>query len=107
MSETWYMATAMGSSSSIEQVEIERHNEKSVWKWEKTWGKPALRRHNRVSDFNSYFPNFDQAKIHLTTHYTNIVKDFQKKADYYTAIMHQVDAITAESTTPDSLEGSV
>ena len=54
---TWYMARYSGAYSSMKPVEVERATDACVWF--------NGRRHNKTSDYESYFSTWEQAHQHL------------------------------------------
>jgi len=109
MSETWYMATVSWSTPKIKPVEVDRFNDKSVWIWETRWKNKELRRHNRISDYESYFPTFESAKEYLKSRYAAEQAQYLRQAASRQVAWEQVDNMTVESTNLnlDSLEGRV
>jgi hypothetical protein len=84
-SESWYVAK-VGFFPAIVPVEIERHSGASIWL---VGGK----RRARISDWQSYFKTWEEAKNHLLETQQAEVDNAQKRLDHQLKRLERVKRI--------------
>lgn len=81
MSTTWYVARTGEWQKNIEPVEIDFYTEKNV--------VIKGNRRSRLSQYDSYFPTFDEAKKHLIEKATSAIEDAQSKVAYQQRLLER------------------
>lgn len=104
---TWYVVNPQSYRLTINAVEVQRETEKCVFTQRTDWQNNPIPgkidKHVKVSDWERYFPSFDEAKSFLMNHIDAQIRDLQSKIDSLKdkkQRLNNLNNLTTKTTTP-------
>jgi len=99
--ETWYKVEY---DRKIVTVEVDRFNDKSVWSNDRQWSYSGpdtwqIERHDRIANYEKYYPTFEEAKQYLVEFYQERVEFHKQQANDFNSTLGQVRKLIAPQQT--------